>query len=43
VIVVLAICTIAMHVPLWLGVLGHEGSTLIVVGYSLRLLAHRAP
>jgi Cd2+/Zn2+-exporting ATPase len=43
VIVVLAICTLAVHVPLWLGVLGHEGSTLIVVGNSLRLLAHRAP
>jgi Cd2+/Zn2+-exporting ATPase len=43
VILVLAICTLAVRVPLWLGVLGHEGSTLIVVGNSLRLLAHRAP
>jgi hypothetical protein len=27
--------------PLWMGVLGHEGGTLLVVANSLLLLAHR--
>jgi Zn2+/Cd2+-exporting ATPase len=30
-------------IPLTLGVVGHEGSTVIVVINSLRLLAGRAP
>lgn len=30
-------------VPMWMGVLGHEGGTLLVVGYSLLLLLYRAP
>lgn len=29
--------------PLWMGVLGHEGGTLLVVANSLRLLAARGP
>ncbi len=29
--------------PLWMGVLGHEGGTLLVVANSLLLLAHRSP
>ncbi|HMN40982.1 MAG TPA: cation-translocating P-type ATPase [Phycisphaerales bacterium] len=29
--------------PLWLGVLGHEGGTLLVVANSLLLLAYRSP
>ncbi|MBC7835886.1 MAG: cation-translocating P-type ATPase, partial [Phycisphaerales bacterium] len=29
--------------PLWAGVLGHEGGTLLVVANSLLLLLHRAP
>jgi cation transport ATPase len=28
--------------PLWAGVLGHEGGTLLVVGHSLLLLSFRA-
>jgi len=43
VIAALAVFTILGRVPLSMGVLAHEGSTLIVVGNSLRLLAHRAP
>jgi Cd2+/Zn2+-exporting ATPase len=43
VITVLAVLTLIGYVPLWLGVIGHEGSTLIVVGNSLRLLAHADP
>jgi Cd2+/Zn2+-exporting ATPase len=43
VIAVLAVFTIAGKVPMSVGVLGHEGSTLIVVANSLRLLAHRDP
>jgi len=43
VIVVLGVWTIVNGMPLSLGVLGHEGSTLLVVANSLRLLAHRAP
>ncbi len=38
VLVILAASTIGLHVPLPLGVLGHEGSTIIVVLNSLRLL-----
>ena len=29
--------------PLWMGVLGHEGGTLLVVGHSLLLLSFRPP
>lgn len=29
--------------PLWMGVLGHEGGTLLVVFHSLLLLAYRSP
>jgi Cd2+/Zn2+-exporting ATPase len=43
VIVVLAGVTIWTGMPLSLGVIGHEGSTLLVVANSLRLLAHRGP
>ncbi|NNF43125.1 MAG: cation-translocating P-type ATPase [Phycisphaerales bacterium] len=43
VIAVLAVLTILGRVPLYIGVLGHEGSTLIVVANSLRLLAHPPP
>lgn len=43
VIAVLAFFTILGFVPLPLGVIGHEGSTLLVVANSLRLLAHREP
>ena len=31
------------NLPLWLGVLGHEGSTVLVVFNGLRLLRERAP
>ena len=31
------------NLPLWLGVLGHEGSTVLVVFNGLRLLRDRAP
>ncbi len=43
VIIVLAIFTVIGKVPLPVGVIGHEGSTLLVVANSLRLLGHRAP
>jgi Cd2+/Zn2+-exporting ATPase len=43
VIAVLGVCAALGAIPLYLGVLGHEGSTLIVVANSLRLLAHRDP
>ncbi|MCP3905324.1 MAG: cation-translocating P-type ATPase [Planctomycetes bacterium] len=43
VIALLAVFTIFGKVPLSMGVLGHEGSTLLVVANSLRLLGHRAP
>jgi Cd2+/Zn2+-exporting ATPase len=43
VIVVLATLTFFGNVGLGLGVVGHEGSTLLVVANSLRLLAHRDP
>jgi Cd2+/Zn2+-exporting ATPase len=43
VIVFLAAWTIATGMPLSMGVLGHEGSTLLVVANSLRLLLHREP
>ena len=39
----LAAWTIAEGMPLSMGVLGHEGSTLLVVANSLRLLLHREP
>ncbi|HAV65272.1 MAG TPA: hypothetical protein DCY13_23230, partial [Verrucomicrobiales bacterium] len=34
---------LAGQIPLTLGVLGHEGSTVIVVLNSLRLLMHHKP
>ena len=43
VIVVLAAFTLVGGIPLPIGVIGHEGSTLLVVANSLRLLAHREP
>jgi len=42
VIVVLVIATLSVGIPLPLGVFGHEGSTIIVVLLSLRLLANEA-
>ncbi|MES2791755.1 MAG: heavy metal translocating P-type ATPase [Planctomycetota bacterium] len=42
VIVVLVVSTFA-SLPLWLGVLGHEGSTVIVVFNGLRLLWQKPP
>lgn len=41
VIAFLATLTVVSGLPMSLGVLGHEGSTLIVVANSLRLLLHR--
>jgi len=41
VVVVLVVSTLTIGVPLPLGVVGHEGSTIIVVLNGLRLLAHR--
>jgi Cd2+/Zn2+-exporting ATPase len=40
--VIITLVTLALfeRVPLWLGVFGHEGSTLLVVTNSLRLLFH---
>jgi Cd2+/Zn2+-exporting ATPase len=43
VITVLVGCALAGRIPLTLGVLGHEGSTLLVVLNSLRLLAGNPP
>lgn len=43
VIAILAMFTLLGKVPLPIGVIGHEGSTLLVVANSLRLLAHREP
>jgi Cd2+/Zn2+-exporting ATPase len=43
VIATLAIFTVLGKVPMPIGVIGHEGSTLLVVANSLRLLAHREP
>jgi Cd2+/Zn2+-exporting ATPase len=43
VIATLAIFTLFGKVPLPVGVIGHEGSTLLVVANSLRLLAHADP
>jgi Cd2+/Zn2+-exporting ATPase len=43
VIAVLAVFTLLGQIPLPLGVIGHEGSTLLVVANSLRLLTHREP
>jgi Cd2+/Zn2+-exporting ATPase len=40
-IVVLVVSTFGATLPLPLGVLGHEGSTVIVVLNGLRLLAYR--
>jgi Cd2+/Zn2+-exporting ATPase len=40
-VVVLALCAILGAIPLTVGVVGHEGSTVIVVLNSLRLLLHR--
>ena len=37
-VVVLVVCAILGKIPLTLGVVGHEGSTVIVVLNSLRLL-----
>jgi Cd2+/Zn2+-exporting ATPase len=41
VIAVLVVFTLTLGIPLPLGVIGHEGSTLIVVSNGLRLLAFR--
>ena len=41
VVVILVITTLTIGVPLPLGVVGHEGSTILVVLNGLRLLAHR--
>jgi Cd2+/Zn2+-exporting ATPase len=38
---VLVLCSF-LRLPLWLGVIGHEGSTLLVVLNGLRLLAEKA-
>lgn len=43
VIAVLATCTLFGWVGLGLGVIGHEGSTIVVVANSLQLLAFRGP
>jgi Cd2+/Zn2+-exporting ATPase len=43
VIATLAVFTVLGKVPMPLGVIGHEGSTLLVVANSLRLLTHRDP
>jgi Cd2+/Zn2+-exporting ATPase len=40
---VLVIFTLLIGIPLPLGVIGHEGSTLIVVTNGLRLLTYRGP
>ena len=34
---------LGLRFPLWMGVLGHEGGTLLVVGHSLLLLSFRPP
>ena len=36
----LVIATFAARLPMPIGVVGHEGSTLLVVANGLRLLAH---
>jgi len=46
-IAIMALGVLAGHwlgyqLPLWMGVLGHEGGTLLVVAHSLALLAHPA-
>lgn len=41
VVVVLVIATLSVGIPLPLGVVGHEGSTILVVLNGLRLLVHR--
>jgi Cd2+/Zn2+-exporting ATPase len=43
VIAILVIAALGAHVPLPLGVIGHEGSTIVVVANGLRLLVGRAP
>lgn len=43
VIAVLLVFTVLGRIPLPVGVIGHEGSTLLVVANSLRLLTHREP
>jgi len=43
VVIVLALSAIAALIPLPIGVLGHEGSTVVVVLNSLRLLFHTHP
>ena len=43
VIAVLAAFAVAGVIPMGLGVIGHEGSTLIVVANSLQILAMRPP
>ena len=43
VIAILAVGTAVGWVPMGAGVVGHEGSTIIVVANSLRLLAHARP
>jgi Cd2+/Zn2+-exporting ATPase len=40
-VIALLIVASFLGLPLWLGVLGHEGSTLIVVLNGLRLLGDR--
>ena len=41
-VVVLVVCALFGTIPLTLGVIGHEGSTVIVVMNSLRLLLSRS-
>lgn len=43
VILVLAVSAVAGWIPMGVGVIGHEGSTLVVVGISLLLLGYRGP
>ncbi|MFG0257905.1 MAG: heavy metal translocating P-type ATPase [Phycisphaerales bacterium JB043] len=43
IIAVLAVCSVLGIIPMGVGVIGHEGSTLLVVANSLQLLAFRAP
>jgi Cd2+/Zn2+-exporting ATPase len=43
VIATLALFTVLGKIPMPVGVIGHEGSTLLVVANSLRLFAHREP
>ncbi|MHC4976117.1 MAG: heavy metal translocating P-type ATPase [Planctomycetota bacterium] len=43
IIAILAICSVLGFIPMGVGVIGHEGSTLLVVANSLQLLAFKAP